>query len=910
MRLVGGLPAVASRFIGREDDLAALAELFATERLVTLLGPPGVGKTRLAVEFAAAHGPAFVAVVFCDLTEATELEAVRAAVARALDAPIAAAQRGESALIAAIAARGRTLLLLDNFEQVADHAAATVGAWLASAPEARFLVTSRRRLGLAGEALFDLGPLALPDPGGDPAASPAVELFLDRARAVRRDHVPDPEEVEVIGRLVRELDGLPLAIELCAARMRLLTPARLADKLPMRFDLLVGSATPGNKPVGLREAIASSWEPLTPAERSALVQCTVFRGGFNDQAAEAVLDLSAHPEAPWPLDVLQSLVDKSLVHVGRPARSGGTRRLSLYVSIREFAAEQPAHAAERAGAMARHAAWFLELGARAAHDAEGAGAVQARLVLAEEAENLLAVHRRARRGVVHGAGRLGAPQALDAALALMPLLSARGPLAMALQLVDEALDESALDAPRLARALSARGRMLRRLGRAPEAVESCARARTAAEGAGDPQLSATVSIDLAGALLSSGQWTEARAAHEHALSDARRVEAWREVGLALSGIGDTYVFEDDLERARANYGRARDVLRQADNLAAEGLALARLALVDMERGRTDLALEEYRAALRIHREVDDRAEACATAGYMAILLQELGRFGEARTSFEAALAEARELGDLRREGIVSCYLGACLLEMGLVEDARSRLEQAARTLDQAGVDSAAALCRGCLGSLMAAHGDVDAARVLFGAAEAALATRPEQSFIGAAVKIHRGHLDLALARVAAEPSVAARHRADARRRLVEAPENGQTDVRYALRRLGAAMDAEMPVPEGEHTGDTHPRSALVVAQGAKWFRPPHGQAVDIDRRKPLRLLLEALLRARLDHPGQPVPAKALVDAAWHGEILRHDAAANRLRVALSTLRKVGLGTVLLTRAGGYLLDPSIEVAVE
>ncbi len=309
------LPAQATSFVGRTEELALLRRSFSGgARLVTVLGPPGIGKSRLALRLAEelqAEGAFPGGVYLCDLVEATSAEDVCAALSRALDAVVGSMRGGDRVLELGVALGrlGDALLVLDNLERLAGFGPETLGRWLRDAARVRFLVTSRVRLRLAGEVVHELGPLSLPpDAGaGDLARSPAVQLFVERARTVRPSFALTPENAASIGDLVRQLDGIPLALELGASRMGVLSPARLLALLPRRLDVLSARIRdPAARQGTLREAIDASWGLLEPWEQAALTQLSVFRGGFGLDAAEAVVRIGRPGEraAPPLLDVL------------------------------------------------------------------------------------------------------------------------------------------------------------------------------------------------------------------------------------------------------------------------------------------------------------------------------------------------------------------------------------------------------------------------------------------------------------------------------------------------------------------------------------------------------------------------------------------------------------------------------
>ena len=249
-------------FVGRDADLAAIDDLFqGNNRLVTLVGPPGAGKTRLALEYARTRldelgHPGCGGVWFCDIGEARSEGGVCRAVARALDVGLtseAIAAESVSRMAAAIAARGPMLLILDNFEHVARSAADVILPWLQQAAEVELLVTSRVRLAIQGEAMFDVGPLLLPPPspsGEASLGSDAVELLVQRARAVRHDFTPTSTDVPLLAELVRRLDGLPLAIELAGARLGILGPKQLLERLsaaPLGVSRALGETVDGSR---------------------------------------------------------------------------------------------------------------------------------------------------------------------------------------------------------------------------------------------------------------------------------------------------------------------------------------------------------------------------------------------------------------------------------------------------------------------------------------------------------------------------------------------------------------------------------------------------------------------------------------------------------------------------------------
>ena len=372
-------------FVGRVAELADLHQLFRHgSRLITLLGPGGTGKTRLSMQFASQLVSYFSAnsapdvprggTWFCDLTEARDLDGICHAVARALAVPLSPADSVKQ-LGHAIKARGEMMLVLDNFEQVVAFAPATVEEWMNVAPLARMVVSSRELLKIPQETVFEVPPLRVPGKGDAVRSSEAVQLFVERARAVRPDWEPNAAEEDAIAQIVRQLDGMPLAIELAAGRMGMLSPGQLVQRLPRRFDLLSGGKASTDRQATLRGAIDWSWEMLAPNEAAVLAQLALFRGGFTAESAESVVDLARFPDSAEVLSVVLTLRSKSLVRSYYPASGSGEMRYGLFESIREYALEKLNVLPEAASARVRHTRFFIALGGRLSAGAEGSGAL-------------------------------------------------------------------------------------------------------------------------------------------------------------------------------------------------------------------------------------------------------------------------------------------------------------------------------------------------------------------------------------------------------------------------------------------------------------------------------------------------------------------------------------------------------
>ena len=359
------LRAELTSFVGRDADVAAIRELVAEHRLATLIGPGGSGKTRLATETART--------LLADLPDGAwlvELAAIGAGgdVAQSAlaglglrDALLGEAQNAEltDRLVAAIRER-EALLILDNCEHVIESAAAFAHRVLGECPRLRILATSREPLGITGEALRLVEPLALPDAYPSRAemeSSPAVQLLRDRAGAVRRDFAVDARTLPTMVRVCRALDGMPLAIELAAARLRTMSIDQLACRLDDRFRLLTsGSRIALPRHQTLRAVIDWSWELLTDAERMVLRRLSVFSGGAGLEAAERVC-AGDEVEQEQVLELLTALAEKSLLL----AEGDDAPRYGMLGTIKEYAARRLAEAGESEVARVAHLAYFTEL---------------------------------------------------------------------------------------------------------------------------------------------------------------------------------------------------------------------------------------------------------------------------------------------------------------------------------------------------------------------------------------------------------------------------------------------------------------------------------------------------------------------------------------------------------------------
>jgi predicted ATPase len=626
-------------FIGRVKLLDEIARhVDGGARLISLVGPEGIGKTRLGLRAAALELPRFGArggVWFVDCTEVTGPEGlVRELLLLQGLLPEAGAQLEAESRRArrALAELGPALILLDG----PDPAISALGPFLRRTLEEvaglLVLVTARSPLGLEEEKVVKIGSMKLPKQSQQDARSTAAveacALFIERAGEARRGFSPTPAELHAIAQIVRQLDGVPLAIEIAAARLRALTAPELLERLPRKVNLLVG-APKGSASLSQRSALAGAvaWSlDLLPAwEQAALAQAAIFRGGFDSDAAVEVIDLSGFADAPAVETALESLLEKALLRVQEiPGRwrqedlpSEG-RRLDMPAVVRDFAEARLGSDVARESLIRRHAAHYVRVCGAWAENVDGHGGLALRRNLELETDNLVAAVRRALAADPQTLTSIST--ALRGAMALEPVLATRGPHELLLDILDRAIEPAeAVGVPyaQRARALEARGRALRARHDLKRSLEDLDAALQCARKARDKLL-------------------EAR---------------------ALANIGTHHLLVRTFDVAAHRYDEALRLLEEVGERRVYGRAVGFYGLLDHERGDLASAITRYREAITVHREVGDRRWEGIHGGQLGAALLESGEIDAARTQLKRALAIHKELHNRRMEADALAWLG-------------------------------------------------------------------------------------------------------------------------------------------------------------------------------------------------------------------------------------------------------------
>jgi predicted ATPase/DNA-binding SARP family transcriptional activator len=704
----GYLPPLLTSFIGRGRELAELRTLLKASRLVTILGPGGIGKTRLAIQAAERSAREFAdGVWFVDLAPVLEESRIAQAIARTLGVREEAG-RPLAETVQEFLGEKQLLLILDNCEHLCAPCGELAGSLLASCPGVRLIATSRQPLEEAGEAVWAAPPMSLPEPRQLPKAGEglafvlpqyeATRLFVERAAEAMPAFALTEQNASAALRIVRRLDGLPLAIELAAARVRALSVEQVSARLDDRFRLLTrGSPLAQPRHQTLRAAIDWSYDLLTGAERTVLHRVSVFSGGWTLEAAEAVCAEGTSEtggiQAVHVLDLLTDLIEKSLVVADVDV--AGERRYRMLESIREYALSRLAETCEEAAARSRHAAYYLAM-------AEAGDPHKKGELSSQRLESLEADHDNFRAALHH----FGGEDLLRLVKSLFWFWNIRGHWSEGRGWLEKALAGYRNADGLRAAALNGLGILAWRQGDYVAAREALDAGVDIHRSLGERGSMGSMLGNLGLVLCDLGDYAAARACHSEALEIDREL-GHENVGARLCNLGLVAMYEDDLAGAMEYFDEAIVLFRENGHQRGIATSLTNRGLVKMRLG-------DYRSAVRDNQESAAICKELSLKGILGFALHGLGMaayyendYSQARAHYLESLRIRREVAD--QKGITDSLnnIGDLLLRCrepyraavlwGAADRLREQIGAALSGFEKFDYDANLKECRGVLG---------------------------------------------------------------------------------------------------------------------------------------------------------------------------------------------------------------------
>jgi predicted ATPase/class 3 adenylate cyclase len=671
------LPQQVTSFIGRERELAEVKGMLADSRMLTLLGVGGLGKTRLSLQVAADLMDEFSdGVWFVDLAPLADESLVPQSIATVLAVKEEAGRPVLEAVERYVADRN-ILLILDNCEHLTRACAETAKRLLQSGAQLKILASSREHLHLAGETTFSVPILSVPDAHAKITADAlrqydSARLFLERATAARRGFQLTDRNASAVADICRRLDGIPLAIELAAARTNALSAEQIAERLSDRFRLLTrGDRTALPRQQTLRALIDWSYDLLTDEERALLRRLAVFAGGWTLDAAEVV---GAHELVAKAavLDLLTNLVEKSLVV--SEADSGRYRFLE---TVREYALERLGDSGEGVATRERHLLFFLALVEKAWPELVGPNQVTWLKRLDLDRDNILAAHTSCDH--VTGGGEFG----LRLASSVKRYWLTRGLLGLGYRLTVQALNrpDAGERSQIRCRALFDAGQLSTFMGRYKEAQEYLEESLAIARATGDRRRMAMALQPLGIAHHGQGDVTTAKTCFEEALALARELGDKREIAAALNALAQLHRVEGKLDVAEPLYERVVALVRELGDRESIAIGLLNLTMVSIGRGAVDRAQTMLLEALNIADEIGSKRtgqSALEVAAGLAAQREDWYRTSRIYGAAEARTAETGLHRDPADEAFLAPLIAQTCSALGATEFAAG--ENAGRSL--------------------------------------------------------------------------------------------------------------------------------------------------------------------------------------------------------------------------------------